>query len=128
MPVNPLRLRASTVKSLAAAALATAGFLAAAAPAVAQYYPYPPQREYYGPRGYDGPREYGPRGYDRRPQRGWEDDRYYRPRPRPVPIGNLCVTSRGNCRTAPGPHQSPCQCFIPGFGPKRGAILARPVY
>jgi hypothetical protein len=114
------------IKALAATAILAAGFLASAAPASAQY--YPPVREYYGPREY-GPRDqYERRDYGR-PRRGWEDDRgYYRPRPRPVAIGNLCVTSRGNCRTQPGPSQSPCQCFIPGFGPKRGAILARPVY
>lgn len=118
MPITKLHAR-----SLAAAAIATVGIIAAAAPAAAQYYPYPPQREYYGPRGYDGPRDYG-----RRPPREWQEREYYRPRPRPVAFGNLCVTSRGNCRTQPMPAQSPCQCFIPGFGAKRGAILARPVY
>lgn len=106
------------LKALSAAAILTAGF--AAAPASAQYYSYPPpQREYYGPQD-----RYEPR----RPPRRWEEDGYSRPRPRPVPYGNLCVTSRGNCRSQPLPNQASCSCFIPGFGPKRGNILARSGY
>lgn len=104
------------LKALAAAAVMAAGFAASAAPASAQYYPYPPPREYYGPRDYYEPR--------RPPPRRWDDGGYYRPQP--VIYGNLCVTSRGNCRTQPLPNNASCRCFIPGFGPKRGNILARP--
>jgi hypothetical protein len=108
-----------TLKLRAAAALAVIGWAAMASPAAAQYYPYPPQRDYYGPRDYYEPR--GPRRWD-------DGGGYYRPRPRPVFYGNLCVTSRGNCRSQTLPAESPCSCFIPGFGPKRGAIVARPGY
>ena len=106
------------LKALGAVAIMAAGFAASAAPASAQYYPYPPpQREYYGPRDYYEPR--------RPPPRRWDDDGgYYRRQP--VIYGNLCVTSRGNCRTQPLPNNASCSCFIPGFGPKRGNILARP--
>jgi hypothetical protein len=34
-------------------------------------------------------------------------------------MGSVCVTARGDCG---GPINSPCECYIPGFGPKRGAI------
>ena len=120
-----------TFKTFSAAAIMAAGFAASAAPASAQYYPYPPPPG--PPPGYYGPRDpYGPRPYPPpRPPRPWddgrfEDDRYYRPRPQVY--GNLCVTSRGNCRTQPLPNGAACSCFIPGFGPKRGNILARPGY
>jgi hypothetical protein len=35
-------------------------------------------------------------------------------------MGSVCVTARGHCGT--GPLNAPCECSIPGFGPKRGAI------
>jgi hypothetical protein len=102
-----MKLRFTALSFLAAAAV-----MASVAPSLAQFYPYPPPqpRPYYGPGPY-GPGPYGPPGY-------------YRPY-QPVIFGNLCVTSRGNCRTQPQPNGSGCRCFIPGFGPKRGNILAR---
>jgi hypothetical protein len=36
-------------------------------------------------------------------------------------MGSVCVTARGDCAGG-GPINSPCECYIPGFGPKRGAI------
>lgn len=78
--------------------------------ASAQYYdPYRPRPPRYDP--YDGPR------YDRPPPRDW---RYHRPRPRPM--GQVCVTSRGACNSYPAPVGAPCQCNVPGFGRKRGNI------
>jgi hypothetical protein len=98
-------------RALAASLVAAAGFFASAAPSLAQYYPYPPPppRPYYEPRPYYRPDPYGGGGY-------------YQPRP---VFGNLCVTSRGNCYTRPRPANSSCACDIPGFGIKRGAILAQ---
>ena len=87
------------------------GLLASAAPSFAQYYPYPQPRPYYEP----APRPY----YQPSPYGGG----YYQPY-RPPVIGNLCVTSRGNCYTRPRPANSSCACEIPGFGLKRGAILS----
>jgi hypothetical protein len=91
--------------------LAAAGIVATAAPALAQYYPYPPPppRPYYQPQPHYRPDPYG--------------GGYYQPY-RPPVIGNLCVTSRGNCYTRPRPANSSCACEIPGFGLKRGAILS----
>jgi hypothetical protein len=86
--------------------------LGAASPAIAQYYyPYapPPPPRYYQPNPYAQPNPWGG-GY------------YYQ---RPVPLGNVCVTSRGSCRTRMQPANTPCGCNIPGFGPKRGAIIAQ---
>ncbi len=99
-----------TKRGIFASILAAAGIVATAAPALAQYYPYPPPppRPYYQPQPQYRPDPYG--------------GGYYRPRP--VPVGNLCVTSRGNCYTRPRPAQSSCSCEIPGFGIKRGAILS----
>jgi hypothetical protein len=109
----------------ACAALAAGSF-----PAFAQYYPaYPPPgstgyitpRPYYGERPYYAP----PPVYRPRPRRQWDDGAYggYYAPPR-VAYGNVCITSRGNCRTPPLPDQSPCRCNIPGFGLKRGNVLA----
>ncbi len=97
-------------RALLASLLTAAGFLASVTPSLAQYYPYPqpPPRPYYQPEPYYRHDPYG--------------REYYRPRP--VPVGNLCVTSRGNCYTRPRPANSSCSCDIPGFGLKRGAILA----
>jgi hypothetical protein len=89
--------------------------LMAAAPAKAQYYPpygggggYEEERPYRGGGGYYGDR----RRYDR--------DYYERRRPR---YGSVCVTSRGNCDAGfSAPRNTPCRCFLPGFGEKRGAI------
>jgi hypothetical protein len=92
---------------------ACATLLAASAPATAQYYPYPPQGGYYQADPWGRPP----------PRPGWGGGGgYYNERP--VSFGNVCVTSRGNCRSRPRPEQSPCSCFIEGFGPKRGAIIA----
>jgi hypothetical protein len=97
-------------RALAASLVAATGFFACIAPSMAQYYQYPPPppRPYYQPEPYYRPDPYG--------------GGYYRPRP--VPVGNLCVTSRGNCYTRPRPANSSCACEIPGFGVKRGAILS----
>jgi len=111
-------------RALSVAAVVSCAAAVIAPPAVAQYDPYPPVRERYGPREYYDPRPYQPRPY---PPRRWDDERYER-RQRPVFYGDFCVTSRGNCRSRPQPSESSCECYIPGFGPKRGAILARPVY
>lgn len=82
--------------------------LASLSSASAQYYQ----------RGYDAP----PPGYYRGgPPQGY-DDGYYRPRRR-APMGTVCETSRGACRT-PGyaPLGSQCLCYISGFGKKRGVV------
>jgi hypothetical protein len=95
---------------------ACAAILAASTPALAQYYPYPPQREYGPPPGYGPPPWARPQ-----PWGGGGGGYYYE---RPVVMGNVCVTARGNCRTRYVPANSGCSCNIPGFGPKRGQIVA----
>jgi hypothetical protein len=101
--------------------LALAGLVASAMPSAAQYYPYPPQGYYPPPppRGYYQPDPYGRGGY--RGPDPYGGGGYYQ---RPVVIGNICYTSRGTCGTRPRPVQSPCGCNIPGFGPKRGAVIS----
>ncbi len=81
-------------------------------PAFAQYYlPYnapPPsydQREYYRPR-------HEERRYER--EYGYERSRR--------DLGQICVTSRGSCGSAPNYIGASCRCEIPGFGRKRGNI------
>ena len=108
------------MKRLLLAALALS---APAAPASAQYYgPYSPAPGWYEP----APR-YQPRSdyyerrryYDEGPPRG-----VWRRPARQVAVGNICVTSRGSCEYPQYFQlQTPCRCQIPGFGPKRGAIL-----
>lgn len=84
--------------------IATGALLAASVPAGAQYYdPYRPP----------------PYGYDRPPPPRWG---YERPRPVYREFSRVCVTSRGDCNTRPAPIGAGCQCFIPGFGMKRGNI------
>lgn len=40
-----------------------------------------------------------------------------------VEIGYACVTSRGSCDLAPPrPAGTPCRCWTPGFGSKRGVV------
>ncbi|ALA17929.1 hypothetical protein AL346_11540 [Chelatococcus sp. CO-6] len=64
----------------------------------------------------------------RPPPRNWRDDGWdrggwERPRPRGERYGSVCVTSRGQCNAGfRAPRNTPCRCFIPGFGEKRGAI------
>jgi hypothetical protein len=101
---------------------AFAALAAASAPALAQYYPVPggPAPGYYIERDYYRPVP-RPRPQYRPPYQEWGGGGYYQ---RPVAFGNVCVTSRGNCRTRPRPEQTPCSCNIPGFGLKRGAIYA----
>lgn len=41
---------------------------------------------------------------------------------RPQQYSNICITSRGNCGTRRLPYGTPCSCYIPGFGQKRGAV------
>ncbi len=86
--------------------------LCSAGPASAQYYlPFnvPNQgyereeREYYRPR-YE----------DRRYERGYERQRR--------DLGQVCVTGRGSCGSAPNYIGASCRCNIPGFGRKRGNI------
>jgi hypothetical protein len=94
----------------------------AAQPAMAQFYGGP----YRG-----GPGYYDDDDFDRGPPRRYRRDRYderdYGP-PRATPyrraqIGSVCVTARGSCDAGrAAPRNTPCSCFIPGFGPKRGAI------
>lgn len=92
---------------LALAALIGAATLTATA-ASAQYYdPYGRSPRY----DYDRP----PPDYDR-PRYGY-DRPYARQR-----FGDTCVTSRGSCEAGPAPRNSPCRCYIEGFGPKRGNI------
>ncbi len=81
----------------------TAACLLASLPVCAQYYDPPPYRR--APRYYDdgGP---PPGGYYRRERH----------------LGEVCVTSRGNCPTSPGPIGIRCRCDIPGFGKKHGSI------
>ncbi|MGV2980944.1 hypothetical protein ACERNI_12150 [Camelimonas sp. ID_303_24] len=75
------------------------------------------------------------RGYDRRDwdrdydRRGRDYDRRDRDYDRGRdsrgggPRGSVCVTSRGSCPTGVMlPRNAPCQCNIPGFGVKRGAV------
>lgn len=97
---------------------ALAGMAALPGSASAQYYdPYyrppayrPPPPPYYRPP--------PPPGYYGRPPY-YGGGGYYRP----GRVSNLCITGRGNCSTGrPLPSGSPCQCFIPGFGTKRGAV------
>lgn len=104
---------------LAAAAVALLG----AAPAAAQYGPYGGYGGGYG--AYGG--GYGHRGWDEdddRPRyrrRHWGEHHSYERR---VQVGSICYTARGSCRTHPAPVRSGCGCNIPGFGFKRGAIVA----
>ncbi|MBM3082849.1 hypothetical protein IMF23_05280 [Chelatococcus daeguensis] len=89
-------------------------------PASAQPYGWGP------PRYEDDYDDWRPR---RPPPRRWRDDDDWdrggwgRPRPRGERYGSVCVTSRGNCNAGfRAPRNTPCRCFIPGFGEKRGAI------
>ena len=110
--------------------LAALALQALAAPASAQYYdPYSPAPRWYepAPRYQPKPDYYQPRSdyyerrryYDEGPPRG-----VWRRPARQVAVGNICVTSRGSCEYPQYFQlQTPCRCQIPGFGPKRGAIL-----
>lgn len=41
-----------------------------------------------------------------------------------APLGSVCLTSRGRCFTSlMSPQNSVCQCDLPGFGLKRGAVV-----
>lgn len=95
----------------------------AAQPAAAQFYGSP----YRG----GGSGYYEDDGYDYAPRRSYRPDygdRYNpyqsrRPTYRRAQVGSVCVTARGNCDSGTvAPRNTPCSCFIPGFGPKRGAI------
>jgi hypothetical protein len=97
------------LKTLAIAAVVGAA-ISSATSADAQYYD-----PYYRPAPhYDYDRPPPPYGYDR-PHYGYE--RPYRRR-----INDVCVTSRGSCEARPAPANTPCSCYIEGFGMKRGAI------
>lgn len=111
--------------------LSALAVLALAAPASAQYYGDPYEEEWSEPAPsyrYERRPDYGDR-----PGYGYETRREYRYGPpreewrRPVRrarVGNVCVTSRGNCEYPQSfPLNSQCRCDIPGFGMKRGNIL-----
>jgi hypothetical protein len=104
---------------LAAAALS----VLAAEPAAAQYYGGP-DRGGFGGGFEDDDYDYAPR---RSYRRDYDERDFYGP-PRRGPsrraqLGSVCVTARGNCDAGRVvPRNSPCSCFIPGFGRKRGAI------
>ena len=97
-------------RTLAIAALIGSA-ISSATSANAQYYD-----PYYRPAPrYDYDRPPPPYGYDR-PRYGYE--RPYRQR-----FSDVCVTSRGSCEASrPAPANTPCSCYIEGFGMKRGAI------
>ncbi len=109
------------MKRVLLAALALS--IVAAQPATAQFYGSP----YRG-----GPSYYEDDDFDRAPpRRSYRRDYYerddYGPRRaspnRRAQVGSVCVTARGNCDSGTvAPRNTPCSCFIPGFGPKRGAI------
>lgn len=95
-------------------ALVGGASLLTAMPAAAQYYyddgyDRPPPRRQYRP----APQEWE---YGRRPPPGYG---YY---PQRQAFGRVCFTSRGACGSRPAPVGSPCQCYIDGFGRKRGNI------
>lgn len=110
------------LKRLTLAIVAAATVLPALS-AGAQYYdPY--RRPAPPPYGYDRPPP-PPYGYDRPPPPpyGYDRPRYdERPGYRARRFGEMCVTSRGGCRTRPSPINSSCRCYIEGFGEKRGAV------
>lgn len=81
-----------------------AGSTLLAGEAAAQYYPPPP---------------YGGGYYRPPPPPPYYGGGYYG---RPARLGQSCVTSRGSCYAYPSPIGSPCRCYIPGFGKKRGAV------
>jgi hypothetical protein len=127
----------STIRrAVLAAALATLAAGAAIQPAEAQFYPAPPPvgGYYGGPGGYGSLPRANPRpdpyggyygggygqGYGQGYGRGYGGGYYQRP----VIVGNVCYTSRGSCQTRPRPVESSCSCFIPGFGPKAGGVIA----
>jgi len=119
-------LEGANMKPIAIAVLALATM--AAVPASAQYYEGPGR--YY----YEEDNGFGPPRFRRapRPEPYWESPReYYREERRErfgrrvygQRLGQVCVTSRGNCETPLVPLESRCRCYIPGFGPKRGFVL-----
>jgi hypothetical protein len=117
-------------RAIICAALAAVGLASGVVGAFAQDYYYPPRGGYVqppryyqpSPYGYQQPQvpAYGGPGY-RGGYGGGYGGGYYQ---RPVILGNVCLTSRGSCGTRPRPAETPCSCMIPGFGPKRGAVVA----
>ncbi|HEV7329218.1 MAG TPA: hypothetical protein VGN91_29500 [Bosea sp. (in: a-proteobacteria)] len=104
------------LKTLAIAALIGAAFSSTTS-ANAQYYD-----PYYRPAPrYDYDRPPPPYGYDR-PRYRDDGPRYGYDRPQRRRFGDVCLTSRGSCAAEPAPRNSPCGCYIEGFGMKRGAI------
>jgi hypothetical protein len=108
-----------TRKTRSIAAVMFAAALAASSAAMAQYYP-----GYGGGGGYEDDNGYrGGGGYGGRPRYDPGPGEYYEQRPRRARLGNICVTSRGNCDAGfAAPRNTPCRCYLPGFGEKRGAI------
>lgn len=116
---------------LAQAGVAALAMLAAA-PAFAQFFPdqpypqpqpyYQQQRPYYPP---EEPEYQQPqRPYYQQQQPYYQPDYGYRRR-RPQ-VSNICGTSRGICYiNVLAPLNAPCRCEVPGFGLKRGNVVAR---
>lgn len=111
------------------AVAAVVGLLLSGYAALAQVYYQPAPRFYpapqYLPQPFPGPGGYpANRGY--RDPRYYEDEEDYRPRRRNSSrrdLGQVCVTSRGNCDLgALVPIGSGCRCQIPGFGRKAGQV------
>ncbi|GJE60551.1 hypothetical protein [Methylobacterium trifolii] len=100
--------------TLAAITALTLGTTLGALEASAQYY----RDDFGGPRRFE--RGYDEDRYDRPRRRDYDEDRY--DRPRRGRGGSICVTARGNCVTRPAPFNSSCGCEVPGFGFKRGQI------
>ena len=84
--------------------------------------PAPPAYDNRPPPDYYRPQ---PRPYYRPPAYDYQEYPYQRPRPNYGSYSAMCVTSRGTCSTGrPLRRGTPCRCFIPGFGQKRGAVEA----
>jgi hypothetical protein len=76
--------------------------------------PYGGDRPYYRPA--PPPPAYG------RPYGQPYGQPYYGGYGRPRQLSTMCITSRGPCGSPPRAFGAPCSCYIPGFGPKRGAM------
>ncbi len=103
------------MKRLLFALVGGVALLSSSMSASAQYYYDDPYGRPPPPRYRPGP----PPDYYGRPPPDYYGGPRYRPRQR---ISDLCVTSRGVCGTRPAPSGTPCQCYIEGFGRKRGNI------
>jgi hypothetical protein len=97
------RRMVAAVLGLGAGLASVAAFTTPAAAQPWGYFPPPPPPPGWG-HYHGGPWYYPP----------------YRPR---VTFSDVCITSRGTCDLGrPLRSGTPCRCFIPGFGPKRGQV------